>query len=322
MRLFLLLSCVFSLNAALSETVHRDYWYVVSDQAEDSIPANVCLITGHVTEVWGEKAVPNGIISNLDRSSNTKTDEKGYFELTISIKDTALFFFHEQYAEIVCWNYDFKGGHHVVMNFVTSEKLPNGMQVTEEKPVIYAYSEKDISASFKLSNADSFTFTYPEYKESWEVEIKANKLFIEDEQYPYLFWEGKNEGLKLNSKTEVLGYKIDTDNCVEMLESALTDLNFNAQEKTDFITYWAPRITKYPYAEIQFLIDSEYNETIGRLNVDPKPDSQRRVFMIFKGSDVLAPYPVYEAPEFESFKRVGFHILEWGGAEITPTKAL
>ncbi len=323
MKLLFALGFVFSINVCLAEYLPRDYWYVVSDEALDSIPSNVCVVTGVVTEAWSEGKVENGIISNLDRSSNTKSNAQGEFKLTLSIKDTAIFFFHPKYAEIVCWDYNFQGGHHVVMNFVTSDKLPDGVEIIEEKPVIYAYSDEDLTASLQLSNSSSLTFTYPKYDDGWDVTISKNQLSVDGQNYPYLFWEGAHDNLSFQrSEAGLFGFQIDTDTSIQFLENVLSELNFNPTEKADFITYWAPRIEQTDYADIQFLIDENYDSVIGDLRVDPKPENERRVFMIFQGSDKYKANPIILAPELKSFNREGFYLLEWGGAELPKKSSL
>ena len=323
MKILIALSLVFSLNVCLAEYLPRDYWYVVSDEAKDTLPPNVCLVTGIVTEAWSEGKVENGIISNLDRSSNTKSNANGEYSLILSTRDTAIFFFHPKYAEIVCWNYNFQGGHHVVMNFVTSDKLPDGMEVIEEKPVIYAYSDKDLTATMKLSNSSSLTFTYPKYEEGWNIAVSDNQMKVDGKEYPYLFWEGSHDQLKFQrSDFGVFGYQIKTDSTIQFLEEILGKLNFNSTERTDFITYWAPRIEKTDYADIQFLIDQDYDSVIGDLTVNPKPNNERRMFMIFRGSDEFSIDPIFIEPKLKSFNREGFYLLEWGGAELPKKNTL
>ncbi len=50
-----------------------------------------------------------------------------------------------------------------------------------------------------------------------------------------------------------------------------------------------------------------------RLEVTPEPDALIRVFMVWQGLD--EPVDV-ETPEITTPDRVGFTVVEWGGAEI------
>lgn len=305
-----------------AESIPRDIWIVRSDEKQSDVKENLCLITGNVYEAFSESGVQGGIISNLNRSVSCKTDENGDFELTISAKDTAIFFYHESYVEIVCWNYDFKGGHHVVMDFVCSEKLPDGMIYMEEKPVIYGYSETSLSASLKLENTNDLTFTYPAYQEGWMVNLDKDEpgFNINGIQYPYIFWEGEKNKLSFKSSEGIInGFYIKTDTAISFFENSLTQLGLNQTEITDFITYWGPRVQQNSFATIQYLVDEDYDEAIGDLIIDPQPDNERRVYLLFEGDEVGKSVYQINNPSLTSFNRSGFTIVEWGGTEFSRT---
>lgn len=303
-----------------AESIPRDIWIVKSKEKNDSIPNNLCLITGNVYEAFSEQGVSGGIISNLNRSNSCITDDNGNFSLTVSSKDTAIFFYHESYVEIICWKYDFTGGHHVIMDFICSEKLPDGMIYIEEKPVIYAYSDERLTAKLELSNSEEFTFTYPEYHDGWEIEIgpSIKGVKVEGVDFPYLFWEGQKKDIDFSSKEGIVeGFYLKTDTAVDFIQNSLIALGFNQTESTDFITYWAPRIQKHDYSSIQFLVDDQYDLEIGELKVDPVPNAKRRVYLLFEGDNVGKPKMNIEPQKLISFERKGFTILEWGGTELT-----
>lgn len=304
---------------SFSETVMKDYWVVKSDEKDSSVKNNLCLITGNVFEVFSEKGVEGGIISNLSRTNSCRTDENGHFSLTISTIDTAIFFYHESYIEIICWKYDFKGGHHVVMDFVCSEKLADGMIYMEEKPVIYAYSDEKIKADMILSNAGDLTFTYPEYRDGWEIEIDPKNGILKDGvNYPYLFWEGKKRNLSFNSTNGLVeGFFVNTDTIISFFESSLADLGLNSTESTDFITYWGPKLQQHEFATIQFLVDEAYVSQIGDLIVSPEPDAMRRVYLLYEGSNQPKPSINMTHQDLITFDRKGFTIVEWGGTDLT-----
>jgi hypothetical protein len=310
-------------NLILAESILRDVWLVQSDKAVDSISSKVCIVTGKVINAFSEQGVPDGVISNLDRSSHTVSKADGTYYLKLSAKDTAIFFYHPQYQEIVCWKYDFKGGHHVVMNFLTSEKLPDGMMYMEEKPVIYAYSEQELTASIKLSNASDLTFTYPAYENGWNVKVSSKGIENNGTNLPYLFWEGSSDNLEFKTTDGIYsGAHINTDSSISYLQNTLAQIGLNSIEQTDFITYWGPRIQRYKYATIQFLVDEEYDNTICQLLVEPKPDAVKRVYLLFEGSNSENPKYVMQSKNFEGFERKGFTLIEWGGTEFLSEKKL
>lgn len=314
-----LLALLFIGFQAQAESLPEDLYYVASDVKVDSIKKGVCIVRGRVWDAYSETGVSAGIIANFDRSRHTVTNDSGYYELTLSAKDTAIFFYHPKYNELVCWSYDFKSQHLVTMNFVTSEKLPEGIIQVQEKPVIYLYTQQKTNVRLTLDPKIELTYTYPIYEVSWDVEANPDGQIVADGRtYPYLFWEGVTNQLKLKSTQAGIGeYAINTDSTVSFLERAAQNFGFNSTESTDFITHWAPRIQKYPYANIQFLVDDEYDNEIGSLTVTPQPDKKRRVYIIFQGSDHYHPASGLKQNAIPKIDRTGFVLIEWGGTDLT-----
>jgi hypothetical protein len=78
---------------------------------------------------------------------------------------------------VVVWNYDFKSQHLVTLNF---NLVANNQIDVSAKPVIYLYLEKKITATLDLDYIGALTFTYPQLKEEWKVNVallfcKVNK---------------------------------------------------------------------------------------------------------------------------------------------------
>jgi hypothetical protein len=310
----------FIVSHSFAESIPRDFYAVLSDSFSAEVPKGVCVLKGKAYEAWSEKGVEGGVISNLDRSRNTVTDSLGNYELELSISDTAIFFYHKKYTEIVCWKYNFQSQHVVTMNFITSEKLPDGMMYMEEKPVIYLYSDAVLNVELKLDNEKELSFTYPLYQDGWKVTTgDKGTIYIDDKAYPYLFWEGKKESLDfVNDEGLIPGYFIKTDTIVSFLENSLSELGLNQKESTDFITYWGPRLMRYDYSTVQFLVDDAYSAEIAQLTVNPRPNSKRRVYLIFEGSNKESPNYIVKKQELPSFERIGFTVIEWGGSELSP----
>lgn len=300
----------------LAESLPQDYYWVASNKHVDSIPKGKCLVTGRVTEAYAQVGVKGGIIANFTRSSYTTTNDSGYYSMLISAKDTGIFFYHPKYKEIVCWSFNFESQHVVEMNFVTSEKLPEGVIQVAEKPVIYLYSDEEKEVTVKLDNIQP-TFTYPEYNDGWKVTtLKDGELKIGDKSFPYLFWEANIENVGLMvSDLGYGGFAINTDSTVQFLERTLDYLALNNKEATDFITYWAPRLMAHKFANIQFYIDESYDKLIGDVNIVPNPDARRRVYMVFEGSDYFIP-SVRDGLYAKPFTREGLVYVEWGGTEL------
>lgn len=179
-------------------------------------------------------------------------------------------------------------------------------EVADEKPVIYLYPLQTTHVTIQHKNADKFTFSYPKYEKSWSFKVYTNGE-IEDEngkRYPYLFWEGLS-GLKTTFK---MGYCVKKDSLVAFFEEKLAHQGLNHKEVTDFITYWVPRMQKFPYYLIYFAnqeFDNEYPVEINQL-----PDTKLRVFMIAQPSEQKVTLKNQPLPKNA---RKGFVYVEWGG---------
>ncbi len=305
------------ISSVFAESEPPGYYTVVSDKYSADIPAGTCIIQGRVYEEGTKEGIPGAVVGETSRTRYILTDTDGKFKLKLSSKDTSFYCFHQDYEEIVCWNYDFKSQHIITVNFVAQRRIVYIDNPVAEKPVIYLYSDEEIDASISLQPKGEFTFTYPAYEDGWNANVSSSGLKVNDQAYPYLFWEGECENLSFNKNGgQLAGYFINTDSTIQFLESKLEAIGFNSTERTDFITYWGPRLTAHSYATIQFLVGEEYDQNVASLDVSPQPDSQLRVYMLFQGTELSAsPYRLVTT-EFPSFKRNGFTLVEWGGTEF------
>lgn len=180
--------------------------------------------------------------------------------------------------------------------------------ITAGKPVIYLYPQKETDVNVKVSFEGDFTITYPEYEDSWAVTARPDGTLIsETTEYPYLFWEGNvmNYSPKFDE-----GFLVSRKETVSFLEEKLKILGLNEKEQADFITYWAPQLIKNDYNIIKF--DTEEYATRVSLNIEPKPDSMIRVFMIYKAANKNESI---KKQELNGVERKGFVAVEWGGGE-------
>jgi len=312
---YLLLSLILISNISFAGKSLPPAYNVVSDVESSTVPKGMCLIKG-IAYNYGTP-IFNGKVSTLNGKYNTLTDSSGAYEFLISSKDTAIFFFKSQYSEVVIWNYNFQSGHEVVINFNPGA---NVYQLEVDKPVIYLYSDTEIEVNLELDFKGELTFTYPEYIDGWKTKVGPQGTSVEENTYPYLFWEGTISSLeydKVNGQS--MGSLIQSNDVVSFLETSLEKMGFNACEKTDFITFWGPRMVAHNFSFVQFIIDKDYESQIADLKVEPKPDSQRRVYMKFTGFEI-DPNIDFLPQTFDSFERTGFSLLEWGGTEIDQKK--
>lgn len=189
----------------------------------------------------------------------------------------------------------------------------NKMQYGNDKPVIYLYHPDSTNFTIDLDLKVTKTFTYPLENAkgnhvTWTGKVVDNQIEIDGKKYPYLFWEGESNVLP---KIED-GFCISGKETVSFLEEKLTAIGLNQTEKTDFITYWAPKMIKNEFNTIHFKLEENYDE-IAEINVSPAPEAMLRLYMYY------TPAQEYESiPEqiLSTFERKGFTLVEWGGSEL------
>lgn len=181
-----------------------------------------------------------------------------------------------------------------------------------DKPVIYLHSPYKLDFSIRVTPTNDFTFTYPAYKDSWKGTLDpSGQIAINGQKYPYLFWDSKQE---FTPGKHTNGYRISKEALIPFLEKQLSNAGLNSTEKTDFITYWGPRLTKYKQVFIQFYLQEDCDQ-FAVIQCDPAPTAVNRLYIGF--SEWNEKFEKYIRPvELPAFKQDGFHLLEWGGFEF------
>ena len=182
--------------------------------------------------------------------------------------------------------------------------------VGDAKPVIYLYPEKETEVSVRLDYDGALTCAYPAYDGAWTVTAAPDGTLTDEagQTYNYLYWEGA-------AQTEYdfsQGFCVPGGETAAFLEDALSRLGLTRREANEFIVYWLPRMEPSPYNLIAFQADAYTDHA--RLTVTPEPDSLLRVFMAWKPLEAPMDLPAQELP---AFKRTGFTVVEWGGAELS-----
>ena len=179
------------------------------------------------------------------------------------------------------------------------------------KPVIYLYPEENMDISVQLNIKNSqFSTIYPKFNEknTWNVRAKPNgDILINGRTYPYLFWEADS----YNPQEINEGFIVTKENAEQFLEEKLQILGLNEKEKTDFITFWLPKLLSNKLSVCTFQTKKFFENF--ELNVTPKPDSMIRVFLTIKKLD--APINIKEQ-KLVSVERKGFTVIEWGGSNL------
>ena len=317
-KAFLLLLIVVSLTdfsySKDRELARWNSYKVEKTTKNDSLKSNECLILG-IAKNTDDQPVVAGVFSRIDRQQRCSTDAEGQFEFLFKKGGPDMYFYHPEYGEIIIPASIVKLQHTVEISITM---IRQAMEVEVEKPVIYLYAKEPTSFSIELKPVGELTFTYPEYKSKWMVTANEQGQLTSDfKKYPYLFWEAKQKRLNFKGDANGMeGFYLKTDTLVNFLEIQLEMLGLNNRESTDFITYWGPRMKAYQYVAVQFWIDDMYAAEIAEINVQPKPEAVRRVFMVFRGVNEDMNVDYFIPQKWNRFIRKDLTLIEWGGAEI------
>lgn len=287
---------------------------ILSEEFDSSIPKGKSQVIGQVFD-QNDNPLSNSLIATFDFKHQGHSDSLGQFAFEMDSNDSAIFCFHLNYSEVLVYH-DFKSQHRTVIKFMLPQDV---MQITVDKPVIYCYAPTPLSITITPDFKSNLSFSYPPTKKGkWQVDLQKNGLEVNHQPYPYLFWEGKSNLSDLhnpNQKTE--GYILKTDTLISFLENQLNAFGFNNREKTDFITYWGPRMAIHNFVLIEFMTGDAYAEHIAEMQISPQPDEMLQLFMLFRGFEQYPDFLSIEEPASPiPLKRNGFTYVEWGGSEI------
>lgn len=301
------------IHAHSSEMLGLPGWTIVSEIKNDSIPEGDVILEGNVKMF--SSALPLSDVRIGTSSSETLTDSLGDFTLNAKASDSLFFCYRSGWSEIYEINPNFKSQHIITIDVYLFQE-----RQIMKKPIIYLYNDTPINAQIKITPKGEFTFTYPKYEDGWNVSVQPKGGIVDlksNKEFPYLFWEAETEGLFFDfTEKQMEGWVIKTDTCISFLENQLTALGLNEVEQTDFITFWAPILSKDEYAVIQFLLDDVYQNNIAEIEISPKPDAIRRVYLLTAPLN-NAFIGINMVPQtFAPFQRNGFTVLEWGGTEL------
>lgn len=222
--------------------------------------------------------------------------------------DDAVAFTYEQYLAyhpVFFWRDPFSR----LIRFVSTDFMMVGGCA---KPAIYLYPATPQNISVRVIPNGRLTFTAPRYDGEWNVMAQPNGLLkaTDGNSYPYLWWESQAEDFALPRR----GFVVPTNEIETKLSGWLTNFGLNAQEQTDYLSYWLPILKGLPspYIWVSFLFDEQV-DLIAMLQINPTPDKMMRLFMLYKPLDVYTnvdPLPI--SPHV----RDGFTVVEWGGGRV------
>ena len=299
---------------------------ILKDSISKKIHPDSMLLVFNVTDAYNQLMLNQHsalIQVKIDGKTRkfTVSDKKRTFRFILSKGTHQLGFYLNANFNEIHFERELKGGHYyeIGLNFMGS--VSSGNEIMLEKPVIYLYSENEQPFTLRIETDATLSFTYPVYKTEWKGTSSADgTIRMNNSDYPYLFWDATlpAEALKpdWNSAMQIKG-----NEAVSYLEQQLTSLGMNQREKTDFITYWGPRMQKWAYVQILWL-QNEGIDPLAHLELSPAY-KLNRIYLLFTGSD----QPVEQTLELKNnvlspVDRSGNYLIEWGGMELLQTDKL
>ncbi|ASS49358.1 MAG: hypothetical protein CHH17_11570 [Candidatus Fluviicola riflensis] len=314
--LIAILLCFSTLFAGSGEKDRISSYYQITKTVKSKyVKPDHSKIKFTVKNVYGTMLPNQKLIYSIDgKTDTTDLDKNDSFFLTTSKgKHIFQFYYSEDFMELYTDSINLKGGYqtNIDLYFTMSQN-----QNMIEKPVIYLYPEMTQTVDVTLKPVGELQFTYPAYENGWKITATPDGTLTHNgKNYPYLFWDAAMNR-DMSSVDVSQGFVVEKENTIAFLEEQLNIFGFTPQERTDFITYWGPRLASEKRAFIQF-VWGKATDQFGQLNISPQPDNINRVYIQWKslkdGETIPQPTPQI----IPVLDRSGFDVLEWGGVELT-----
>ncbi|TNE56210.1 MAG: hypothetical protein EP338_01175 [Bacteroidetes bacterium] len=307
---------------SLSQTYDAYPWgAVLSDSLDGQIPKGHYVLRGQVSSLQDVRdLIMRVVITPKDQQAQVIKD--GYFELLLPISSDYVWFRSFGYQESAFESYQIHDQHRITVQMLLSQEDEDPVYL--EKPVVYGYSDKDQHLKIQLKTPGAIQFSYPKLNQnqSWNLSLIDNEWVDQHgKHYPYLFWDAQ---LKLRSflkdeHQQIFGCILTSEEILPYLEEKLSYLGLNSTEQTDFITYWAPRMSKSRYCFVQFAFQEDC-QIFSSYQIDPAPEKLFQLYLLFQGFEEYPKHLEVNPQKWPKFQRSGFHLLEWGGLEINDTE--
>lgn len=322
MKTLVLLCSSFLLNIAIAKNYDdaNSSYQIVKSEFNKDIPDGYFVIKGFVKDKNSGTAIGGAVITDSTQTTGGKTTSDGAFTFMFPVADSILYCYSENHFEEII-RHPFKEHYAYLIEI----NLSMAVTVTF-KPVIYVYGD-DITTELEIIPTGDFRFVYPPMNQNkWKIKSSADGLCTDlstGKKYPYLFWEGNHPNLHfIQHDNSIEGFIIDTDTSVIFFENVLAEIGLNDREKTDFITFWAPRVQTAPFALIQFLTTEQYDKEIAELKINPQPQNILRLHMYFLPLENNQLDIELTRPQFQPISREGYTLIEWGGSELKPEQLI
>ena len=150
--------------------------------------------------------------------------------------------------------------------------------IQAEKPNIYLYPEQttqlDINITFP--HGGYVTTAIPDYDNGWDVIVEPSGII--NGQYEFLFYESSQPDYCQYEN----GWVLATEQLETFFTNNMTLTGFNPKEINDFVAYWIPRFTDWPYYAIYPQYNNELDDMI-KLEFSTQPQNLIRLIYTVRG---------------------------------------
>jgi len=209
---------------------------------------------------------------------------------------------------------DLTRGFVAICSETTIEWFGDRPQFTVKKPVVYLYPAKKTNVTVTVEPVGTFSAQYPSTTNgTWQMVATPDGTLFDpktEKKYGYIFWEANNPGTLAIDPTKA--HCVSAEHAETFLDAASMRLGLNDKEKTDFVSFWLPAMQKNALNLVQILTGEEVN-AVAKMTVDPRPDCEIRVFLMFRA---ITDRVMAGSPPIPTLRRGTFTVVEWGGANL------
>ncbi len=173
------------------------------------------------------------------------------------------------------------------------------------KPNIYLYPEERIELDVYITfpHGGRVTTSIPNYNNGWQITVEPSGII--DGEYEFLFYES----FQPDYGQYEAGWVVAQTQLEDFFTNNMALTGFNQKEIDDFIEYWTPRLTEYPYYALYPQYNRELEEMI-KFEFSRQPANLIRLIYSIRGLNNGSLN--LQEPVIEPFAREGFTVTEWG----------
>ena len=150
--------------------------------------------------------------------------------------------------------------------------------VVVRKPNLYMYPKEEINLSVKIKFplGGVLLESDPEYENGWSICVRPDGLI--NDEYRYLFYEYEVPDLHQQD----FGWLVQKEDMKEFFQKNMETAGFLSAEINDFIEYWIPEFTGYPYYAVYPQLQNTL-DVMTEIEFSVEPDHFFRLQYLIRG---------------------------------------